>query len=153
MGFYWEEFSINDQFQTEEITVEEKLVQSFSELSGDTNPNHTNPSEAKKSIYKRPIAHGMLIVSLFTGLNRKLGILKGTSLGVIHVEWSFKKPVYVGDTIYYSIQVIDKKETSKTDRGLLKRKVCVIHKDTNCIAGEGTFLNLVKRKAGSLNDK
>jgi acyl dehydratase len=142
---YWEDFQIGDKFETASIQIDADMVEQFSKLSGDDNPNHINPQTAKDSIYKGTIVQGMFILSLFTGQNRKSGILKGTSMGVIHVDWDFKKPVYVNDTIYFKMEVVEKRETSKPDRGLLKRKVITCSQDGRELS-TGYFLNLVKRR-------
>lgn len=144
MGLFWEEFKIGDIYITEEILLTFDIVKKFAELSGDNNPIHTNNKDAHNSIYKGIVAHGMLIVSLFTGLNRRLGILKGTSMGVVHIEWDFKRPVYVNDTIYFSIEIIEKRETSKMDRGILKRHVSTYRQDGTEVC-KGVFVNFVKR--------
>lgn len=144
MGLFWEEFKIGDTFRTEEVVITSDLVNQFAKISGDDNPVHINEKSARDSIYKGVVAHGMLIISLFTGLNRKLGILKGTSLGVVHVEWDFIKPVYINDTIFYLIEIVDKRETSKKDRGILRRKINTFRTDGTKV-GQGVFVNLVKR--------
>jgi acyl dehydratase len=144
-AYHWEDFNIGDKFETQSIKIDPGMVEKFSKLSGDDNPNHINPELAKDSIYKGTIVQGMFILSLFTGQNRKLGILKGTSMGVIHVDWDFKKPVYVNDTIYFKMEVIEKRETSKPDRGLLKRKITTCSQDGRVLS-TGYFLNLVKRR-------
>jgi acyl dehydratase len=145
MGYFWEEFTLGETFQTEMIKVTADMVRAFSEVSGDHNPFHMNEGVAKQSIYKSTVAHGMLIVSLFTGMNRKLGILKDTSMGVIHMDWDFKKPVYINDTIYYKMVISYKRETSKPDRGILHREITVCHKNGEELQ-YGKFINLVKRK-------
>lgn len=142
---FWEDFNIGDTFETDSIKIDMEMVEQFSKLSGDDNPNHINLETAKDSIYKGTIVQGMFILSLFTGQNRKLGILKGTSMGVIHVDWDFKKPVYVNDTIYFKMEVVEKRKTSKPDRGLLKRKIITCSKEGRELT-TGHFLNLVKRK-------
>lgn len=147
MGYYWEEFELGDRFETETVKITPQRVAQFAEVSGDDNPLHLRPDTARKSIYEKTIAHGMLIVSLFTGMNRKRGILKGTSLGVIHMEWDFRRPVYVGDRIFFRMVIADKRATSKRDRGLLKREVHVLREeDPSVMIQRGIFLNLVKRK-------
>jgi 3-hydroxybutyryl-CoA dehydratase len=145
MGRYWEEFELGEQFDTDSLQITADRIERFAEVSGDSNPFHLNPEYAEQTIYKQPIAHGMLIMSVFTGLNRKLGILKDTSLGVLHVEWDFLNPVYVDDTIFFRMTIDAKQETSKPDRGLLKRKVVAIRSDGKEVC-RGYFLNLVKRK-------
>lgn len=88
---------------TREITADN--VEKFAELSGDYNPVHINEEEAKKSIFGRRIAHGMLCGSLISTV---IGMyLPGP--GSIYMDQSFKfvAPVFLGDTITAKVVVAD----------------------------------------------
>lgn len=88
---------------TREITADN--VEKFAELSGDYNPVHINEEEAKKSIFGRRIAHGMLCGSLISTV---IGMyLPGP--GSIYMDQSFKfvAPVFLGDSITAKVVVVD----------------------------------------------
>jgi 3-hydroxybutyryl-CoA dehydratase len=75
----------------------------FADISGDLNPIHIDDEYAKKSRYKKRIAHGLLSASLFSSLF-------GTELpgdGCVYVSQSlvFKRPVYIGDVVTANIVV------------------------------------------------
>lgn len=145
MSYFWEDFLKDDQFQTESIHISKDLVSGFADLTGDDNPFHVSYEDVSETPYEKPIAHGMLIMSLFVGLNRKLGILKNTSLGVVEVNWKFKKPVYINENLHFLIDIADKKETSREDRGILIRGVRGVVESREVVCN-GTFVNIVKRK-------
>lgn len=46
-------------------SITDKLIVDFSEISGDRNPLHLDEDYAKNTIFKKRIAHGMLIGSFF----------------------------------------------------------------------------------------
>ncbi|MFB6468182.1 MaoC family dehydratase [Cytobacillus sp. Hz8] len=86
-------------------TITETDFVLFAGLSGDFNPIHIDEEYAKKTRFKRRIAHGLLTSSL---LSQLLGVhLPGK--GSIYVEQSirFKAPVFIGDTITAKATVQD----------------------------------------------
>src|ERR1700740_521261 len=72
-------------------------VNRFAEVTGDKNPVHTDAAYAAKTMFKRPIMHGMLSASLFSKVFGTLFPGEGT----IYLKQSlnFLKPMYV-DTDY-----------------------------------------------------
>lgn len=90
---------------TIEQTITDADIKSFAGISGDHNPVHISDEYAEKSRYKKRIAHGFLSASFFSAIF-------GTKLpgaGCVYVSQSlnFKKPVYIGDTVTASVEIID----------------------------------------------
>ena len=79
-GMYFEEFELKQKITTPARTITEADVVGFAGLSGDYNPLHTNEEFAKTTPYGRRIAHGMLVVSIATGLADRQGFIDGTAL-------------------------------------------------------------------------
>lgn len=75
-----------------ERMITTKDVHAFGHLSGDTNPAHFDEIYAAKTIFKKPIVHGMLLGSLFS----KIFGLDYPGEGTIYCTQSLKflKPVY-----------------------------------------------------------
>jgi 3-hydroxybutyryl-CoA dehydratase len=125
-GRYWDEFRQGESFTTAARTVTEGAIDLFAGLSGDFNPLHTDEESAQKSSMKGRIAHGMLALSVATGLANQLGLFEGTTLallGMDRIRWT--APVRPGDTIHVELTVKEKKESSKPDRGVLVSEVAV----------------------------
>lgn len=83
--------------------ISEADVQTFANLSTDTNPIHLDADYAANSLFGQRIAHGYLVGSLISAV-------LGTQLpgpGSIYLEQSmrFLKPVYLGDTIRATVTV------------------------------------------------
>ncbi|MDW7669650.1 MAG: MaoC/PaaZ C-terminal domain-containing protein [Bacillota bacterium] len=134
MGLYYEDFSLEQKFISSGRTITETDIVNFSGISGDFNPLHTDKTFAESTIFKKRIAHGMLIVSVMTGLTAKMGIFEGTAIGLLSIdEWKFKRPVFLNDTIHLEMEIIEKIETSKTDRGIIIRKVNVLNQNSQII--------------------
>jgi len=91
-------------------TISEYDIYSFAGICGDFNPVHINKEEAKNSIFKGQIAHGILVSSFISTV---LGMfLPGPGTIYLQQNLSFKKPVYIGDTIT-AIVVIEEIEEQK----------------------------------------
>lgn len=125
-GRHWDTFRAGETFTTAARTVTEGAVDLFAGLSGDFNPLHTDEESARQLPMKGRIAHGMLVLSVATGLANQLGLFEGTTLallGMDRIRWT--APVRLGDTIHVELTVREKKETSKPDRGVLVTDVAV----------------------------
>jgi 3-hydroxybutyryl-CoA dehydratase len=86
-------------------TITETDIYLFAGITGDLNPVHINEEAAKKTYFKKRIAHGMLTASF-------ISTVIGTQLpgaGTIYLEQSirFTKPVYIGDTIQAKVEIIE----------------------------------------------
>lgn len=78
-------------------TVTERDVQSFGEISGDTNPVHFDEEFARATPFKGRIAHGLLSASyISTVLGMKM---PGPGTIFLSVSARFKAPVRIGDTV------------------------------------------------------
>ncbi len=86
-------------------TVSEADVYNFAGICGDFNPLHVNHEYAAKTPFKRRIAHGMLAVSLLSGV---LGTaLPGKNTIYLEQNLKFHIPVFIGDTITARVEVLE----------------------------------------------
>ncbi len=86
-------------------TVSETDVYNFAGICGDFNPLHVNHEYAAKTPFKRRIAHGMLAVSLLSGV---LGTaLPGKNTIYLEQNLKFHIPVFIGDTITARVEVLE----------------------------------------------
>ncbi len=92
-------------------TITETDVYLFAGISGDFNPLHVDEEYAKTTIFGTRIAHGGLASSLLAPV---LGMkLPGLGTMVLDVEQRYKSPVFFGDTITCSVEVVEKIERIK----------------------------------------
>jgi acyl dehydratase len=88
---------------TIEKTITEKDVVTFGHITQDFNPAHFDEEYAATTMFKKRIAHGMLVGSLFSPI---LGMtLPGPGAIYVHQSLKFTKPVYFGDTITAKVRV------------------------------------------------
>lgn len=116
-GLTFDEFKIDQVFETMSRTITEADVVAFAGLSGDYNPLHTDEEFMKTSPFKGRIAHGMLLASVATGMANQIGIFEGTSIAVLEISLRFVGAVKFGDTVRLKLICTEKKESSKGDKG------------------------------------
>lgn len=148
MDLFFEDFEIGYEMISPRRTITEADIVQFTGLSGDFNPLHIDEIFAQQTPYKTRVAHGLLSVAVVTGLQSMMGNVNGTTLGLLEINWIFKKGVIAGDTIYAKFVVSNKKETSKPDRGVLTRNVYVYNQRDE-IVSEGKIVLLMMRKNNS----
>jgi 3-hydroxybutyryl-CoA dehydratase len=84
---------------------DERNVNLFAELTGDYNPIHFDEEYAKKTIFKKRIVHGPLVLTLITTLFANE--LPGPGSVYLSHEIKFIKPVYFDDEITAVLEVVD----------------------------------------------
>lgn len=105
-------------------TISESDVYSFAGITGDFNGVHVNEIIARKSIFGKRVAHGMLVGSLISAV-------LGTKLpgeGTIYLEQNlqFLKPVYFGDTVTATVTV---SEILNEEKGIYKLETVIENQD------------------------
>lgn len=146
MAKYFEDFIEGETYVSPARTVTETDIVMFAGLSGDYNPLHTDAEFCKDTIFGERIAHGLLGLSILTGLSTRLGIFDGTAIAFLGInEWKFAKPILVNDTIHFEMTVKEKRETSKADRGIIIREVTLFNQ-RNEVVQHGILPIMVKRK-------
>lgn len=144
-GRYFEEFEIGDTMITEEHVVTAKEIMAFARLSGDDNPMHTDPEYTKTHMFGQPVAHGLLILSLASGLAWRLGFMRETVLAFRDLEWKFSRPVFIGDRIRIKAEVFQRKAMRRLGGGAVIFDVKVLNQDDD-IVQRGKWNVLVKSK-------
>lgn len=123
-GHYYEDIEPGYRHKTPGRTISQADIVLFAGLSGDQNPIHTDAEFCKTTPFGRPIAHGLLVVSILSGLLERTGIQEGTIVAVRRVtDLEFTRAVFPGDTIHGEIEALEKKP--RPDSGLVKfRMTC-----------------------------
>jgi len=115
---YFDEIEVGEEYVSPGRTVTEADIVIFAGLSGDYNVLHTDAEFMKKSIFGERIAHGLLGLAIQSGLLGR-GMRPYATLALLGLRWKFKGPIKIGDTITVRAKVIEKRETSKKDRGII----------------------------------
>lgn len=145
-GLYWEEWEIDAEFVSPGRTVTEADIVAFAGLSGDYNPLHVNEEYCKNTVFGTRIAHGPLVYAIAAGLLFQLHLYDDTLIAFLGFDsLKFTKPVKPGDTIHARIKVLEKRETSHSERGVMKRQLQVLNQRGEVVQ-DGIQTFLLKRK-------
>ena len=121
-----DDMHVDMEVQSKRI-ITEADINDFAKISGDFNPIHVDEEYAKKTRYKKKIAHGLMSASFFSALF-------GTKLpgsGCVYTSQSlrFKRPIFVGDEVNTIIKIksIDKEQSKIvfTTQCIVKLKIAI----------------------------
>ena len=142
---HFDEIQMGEEYESPGRTVTEADIVIFAGLSGDYNVLHTDAEFMKHSIFGERIAHGLLGLSIQSGLLTR-GMRPYSTIAFIGLRWKFKGPIKIGDTIRVRARVIDKKETSKTDRGVITLARQVLNQRDEVVQEGETDLMVARRQ-------
>jgi acyl dehydratase len=146
VGLYWEDWEIGKEYVSASRTITEADIVHFAGISGDYNPLHIDEEYCKKTIFGTRIAHGPLVYSIAAGLLFQLHLYDDTLIAFLGFDsLKFTKHVIAGDTITVKISVLEKRETSKPDRGVMKRSLKVYNQNNEMVQ-DAVQAFLLKRK-------
>ncbi|RCK76193.1 MAG: MaoC-related acyl dehydratase [Anaerolineae bacterium] len=148
-GRYFEEFSVGQTYTSVGRTITEHDVMTFAGLSGDYNQIHTDAEFAKRTPYGQRIAHGLLGLSIASGLAMRTGVLEGTVLAFREIEaWKFTKPVFIGDTLKVVLEILETKPLPRLGGGMITIQVDVLNqRDESVMKGKWSVLVSSKPEA------
>jgi acyl dehydratase len=144
-GRYFEEFELGDTMVTQEHVVTEEEIVAFARLTGDDNPLHTDHEYTKTHMFGQPVAHGLLVLSIASGLSWQLGFMQETVLAFRGLEWKFSRPVFIGDRIRVKAEVYQRKAMPRLGGGAVIFDVKVLNQDDDVVQ-RGKWNVLVKSK-------
>jgi acyl dehydratase len=143
---YFEEFEVGQKILTAGRTVSEADIVGFAGLSGDFNQIHTDIEYSKATPFGQRIAHGLLGLSIATGLAVQAGVLRGTVLAFREInEWKFIQPVFIGDTIHVEMEVMETKALRRIGGGAVIIAMDVINQEGKTTM-KGTLSVLIMSK-------
>lgn len=144
-ALYFEDFEVGREWISQGRTITEADIVAFACLSGDFNPLHIDAEFAKTTQFGERIAHGLLGLSIATGLMSKMGIIDGTAFAFLGFEWKFTGAIRIGDTITLHTRVAGTRETSKPDRGIVGFEDRLVNQRGEVVQ-EGTQTMMMRRR-------
>jgi acyl dehydratase len=117
---YFEDIPLEQVFRSTGRTITEADIVAFAGLSADYNPLHVDAHYAAQTPLGGRVAHGLLVLSITTGLTTRLPIYAriGTSVrGLRTVNCSWPQPTRIGDTIYGELKYTEVKSSDDPTLG------------------------------------
>jgi acyl dehydratase/putative sterol carrier protein len=134
----WEDYGLGATITSAPRLVTAEDLASFTRVSGDDNPLHT---EGDSELFGKPVLHGPFGIALFLGALRSTGWDQGV-LALMDTRWDYLLPIHVGDAISCEITITRKRLSKTPGRGLLHRKVRLMNQDGDVVQA-GTSAALV----------
>jgi acyl dehydratase len=145
-GLTWEESSIGAVYRTLARTVSEADIVSFVNLCGFIEPLFMDMEYvARESVYGRRAAPGALTFALSEGLVMQTGLIHGTGMAWLGGEIRLVAPVLAGDTIRVEVEVVDKRETRKPDRGIVTYQHRILNQRAELVL-EARVQRMIRRR-------
>jgi len=146
-GVTFEEHTIGAVYRTLARTVSETDIVSFVNLCGFNEPLFYDMEYVKHaSVFGRRAAPGALTFALSEGLVMQTGLIHGTGMAWLGGDVRVTAPVLEGDTIRVEVEVLDKRETKKADRGIVTYHHRVLNQRDEVVL-ELTIQRMIRRKA------
>src|SRR5262249_24792553 len=119
-------------------------VVNYAGLSGDFNPIHVDHEFAKTTPFRKPIAHGLLVFAIGSGLGVHAPAIR--TLAFVHVrEWKFVGPVFICHTVRIIAKILDTSPGGRGKRGEVVWKRTIVNQD-NKVVQEGVLVTLVEAR-------
>jgi len=146
-GLTYEEHTVGATYQTLGRTVSEADICAFVNLCGFNEPLFMDMEYvATESVFKGRAAPGAMTFALSEGLIMQTGLIHGTGMAWLGGELKVVAPVLEGDTIRVEVEVADKRETKKADRGIVTYKHRVLNQRDEVVL-EATIQRMIRRQA------
>jgi 3-hydroxybutyryl-CoA dehydratase len=142
LHLYFDDVQVGQEWNSLGRTVTEADIVHFAGLSGDFNPIHVDHEFARTTAFRKPIAHGLLIWTISSGLAIYAPPMRTQAFLSIR-EWEFKGPVFIGDTIRVRSKVLEKEVRSRGRRGVITWQREILNQEGKIVQA-GVTLTLVE---------
>lgn len=102
----------------------------FMMLSGDWDPIHSDEEYARTTPAGRRLMHGTFGITLAMGMQSGAVAFADPIVGALSLkEWTFRKPLSIGDTVHVEVEFIGTRVTSGGDRYIVERWLRLVRHD------------------------
>jgi 3-hydroxybutyryl-CoA dehydratase len=146
LHLYFDDVAVGQEWESPGRTVTQVDIVNFAGVSGDFNPIHVDHEFAKTTLFRQPIAHGLLVFSIASGLGIHSPPMR--TLAFLRIrDWEFRAPVFIGDTIRVRTKLLDKERRPHGRRGVLTWQRQLVNQVAKVVQ-EGVSLTLVECRSG-----
>ena len=146
---YFDDVEVGQEWESFGRTITEADIVQFAGVSGDFNPIHMDHEFARTTVFRRPIAHGLLVFSIGSGLGVAFPPMRTLALLKFH-EWHFREPVFPGDTIRVQGRVLQKEARGRGRRGEITWQRRIVNQQGKVVQ-EGLVVTLVEGRGPKKN--
>lgn len=117
-------------------------------LSGDWHPIHADESYAKAHGLKGRLFHGTFGLFIAFGMATKLPHFADEIIGATGIrEWTYRRPLFVGDTVHVKAAIANKRLTSDGRRAIIERSLALTNQDGTVVQEgfAGTMIRIAEQ--------
>jgi len=105
---FFEDFNIGDKYILPSRTQTSGIFSMFQAASGDNDPIHYDREFCKQKGHKDMLAHGMQVLNqTAAGAGTFPSEVRESLIGMIEISGKFLKAVYLNDTLYPDLEIVD----------------------------------------------
>jgi acyl dehydratase len=148
-GVFLEDITPGCSFTSPSRTVTEPDIVRFAGVTGDYAMIHTDEEYCRRTEFGTRVAHGLLGLSVAEGLKRRVMAYAGagTTLAPLAVNWSFRKPIFPGDTVHVRWSIVQNRPgTGGRLGGTLVEEVRLVNQRGEAVQ-EGQQLQMMRSRA------
>jgi acyl dehydratase len=142
LHLFFDDVQVGQEWESLGRTVTEADIVHFAGLSGDFNPIHVDHEFARTTLFRKPIAHGLLVWTISSGLAINAPPMRTLAFLSIRT-WEFKGPVFIGDTIRVRSKVLEKEVRSRGRRGAITWQREIFNQEAKVVQ-QGITVTLVE---------
>jgi acyl dehydratase len=137
---YFDDLQLGERFPIPSRTMTEALFAAFQLASADNHPIHYDVEYCRDRGHPHMLAHGFqVLIQSAAGAGAFPHEIGDSLIGFIEQNSRFLKPVYVGDTLYPLLEIVDLKPQRTT--GVVTVKATIQNqKDERVMEGEQKYL-------------
>jgi acyl dehydratase len=147
LHLYFDDVAVGQEWESVGRTVTEADIVNFAGLSGDFNPIHLDHEFARSTPFRRPIAHGLLVLAIASGLGVNAPPMRTLAFLSIR-DWQLKGPIYIGDTLRVRSKVLEKELRGRGRRGIITWQRTIVNQEGKVVQ-EGVTVTLVEGRAAA----
>lgn len=137
---FFDDVEVGQEWESVGRTITEADVVNYAGVSGDFNPIHMDHEYARTTPFRRPIAHGLLVLAIGSGLGVNCPLMRTIAFSQVR-EWNFKEPIFIGDTVHLKSRLLEKNPRGRGRRAEMVWYRGIINQDGK-IVQEGVLITL-----------
>lgn len=139
---YFEDLSVGESFYIPSRTITEAHFAAFQMITGDNHPLHYDVEYCRAHGHKNLVAHGLHIMALTaSGASIFPHLVDKSIVALLEMTGRMLKPVYVGDTVYPLLTIVEMVRQRTT--GVITMRTTV-HNQDNELVFDGHNKRLLK---------
>jgi acyl dehydratase len=127
-ALYFDDVTVGRQYLSGCRRVTESDLESFTEISGDRHPIHTNPEFARQTAFGQCILQGPFGIAVALGLFTEFAEFTDAAIALTDIrKWRFLAPVLIGDELTLRMRIDAKRMVSTGGSGIVQRHMELVN--------------------------